>query len=361
MAEKPYPYSKYIFFLVGLVLLWIVFLIVRPFINSIFAGIIISYVFYPLYKQINRLFKKDGFSAFIASILVILIITVPFAFFLNTISKEAYVSYLVVKQKVISGDLFGIDCVNKENPLCSVSGFLGDVLSDPKNRFYIEDTIQKTTTYILDNASNFIFSLPILLLNLFIIVFIMFYLFKDGKHVFDKIKRLLPFKRAYQEIIFKQFSDILYAVIYGQLLIALVQGILGGIGFFIFGIHSPILWGIAMAFFALIPFVGPPIIWGPIALMQVFTGMSQNDSLMITNAILLALYGALVVGTIDNILRPKVIGERGRIHPVLVLLGVVGGLKLFGIVGLVVGPIILAIFMTIVRIYEKKELITSLK
>jgi len=359
--NKQHPYSKYIVFLVILILAWLVFLVINPFINAIFAGIIISYIFYPVYKQINKLFKKNAISAFIASILVILVITTPIAFVLNAISKEAYVSYIVVKQKVLHGDLFGVDCNIEENILCSVSNFFKDVLSDPKNRYYIEDTIQRATSYILDNASSFIFSFPILLLNLFIIIFLVFYLFKDGKIIFDKIKRLLPFKKVYQEKIFNQFRDILYAVIFGQLLIAVIQGALGGIGFFIFGIPSPILWGITMAFFALIPFVGPPIIYVPVALFQIFTGLSQSDNTLVSKGIFLLLYGILVVSSIDNILRPKLIGDRAKMHPILVLLGVVGGLKLFGIVGLVIGPVILAMFMTAVRIYEEKKLISSLK
>lgn len=361
MAEKAYPYSKYIFFLVIVIVAWLVFLIVRPFIRAVLAGIIISYIFYPVYKQINKWVKRDTLSAFTTSILVILVITIPLVLFLNAISKEAYVSYILVKQKVVQGDLFGVDCAVKENPLCSVSDFFKDIMSNPQNRFYIEDTIQRTTSYIIDNASTFLFSLPVLLLNLFIIIFLMFYLFKDGNHIFNKIKSLIPFKHTYQEIIFKQFSDVLYAVVYGQLLIALIQGILGGIGFFILGIPSPLLWGIAMAFFALIPFVGPPIIWIPVALLQILSGLSQSDNSIITKGILLALYGFFIIGTIDNFLRPKIIGDRAKIHPILVLLGVVGGLKLFGLIGLIVGPVILAIFMTLIRIYEEEKLLSSLK
>ncbi len=359
--NKEYPYSKYVLFLIILILTWLVFLVVSPFINAILTGIVVSYIFYPLYKLINKLFNKKTVSAFITSILVILMIITPIAFLLNAVSREAYVSYIIVKQKLLQGNIFGVDCDIKNNTLCTVSNFLKGIISDPKNRYYIEDTIQRTTTYIIDNASTFIFSLPVLLLNLFIIIFLMFYLFKDGKAIFNKIKNLLPFKKIYTERISRQFSDILYAVVYGQLLIALIQGVLGGIGFYIFGIPSPILWGIAMAFFALIPFVGPPIIWLPVALLQILTGLSQSDNSLVIKGILLILYGSLVVGTIDNILKPKIIGDKAKIHPILVLLGVVGGLNLFGFVGLVVGPIILAIFMTIVRIYEEKKLLISTK
>jgi len=360
-GNKQYEYSKYFLFALVIILAVIVFMIIHPFINAILAGIIISYIFYPLHKRINKLVRQKTISAFITSALALLIIAAPIAFFLNSISKEAYVSYIVVKQKILYGNLLDIDCETEDNPLCPIPLFFKEIVSDPKNRYYIEDTLHKVTSSIIENASSLLFSLPLFFLNFFIIVFIMFYLFKDGAHFFEKIKRILPFKKPYQEMIFRQFNDILYAVIYGQLLIALIQGILGGIGFFIFGVSSPILWGIAMAFFALIPFIGTPIIWLPVTLLQIFTGISQHDSTMVSKGIFLMLYCLLIVGTIDNILRPKVIGDRAKIHPVLILLGVVGGLRIFGIVGLVIGPVILAIFMTIVRIYEERKLHISLK
>lgn len=362
MAENnQYPYSRYIVIIAIIILAWLIFLIVEPFITAIIAGIIVSYVFYPVYKQINKFFKRNAIAAFITSVLIVLIVTVPAAFFVNAVSKEAYVSYIMVKQKVLHGNLFGVECETEQNQLCAISDFFKDIISDTRNRYYIESTIQKATTYVIDNASSFIFSLPVLLLNIFIIIFLMYYLFKDGKIIFDKIKRLLPFKKKYQGIIFKQFSDVIYAVIFGQLLIALIQGTLGSIGFFIFGIPSPILWGIAMAFFALIPFIGTAIVWFPVALLQILTGLSTGDNSIVTKGILLMLYGIFVISTIDNFLKPKVIGERARIHPVLVLLGVVGGLKLFGIVGIVAGPIVIAMFMTIVKIYEEKKLLSSIK
>src|SRR3989344_2889936 len=108
--NRQEPYSKYIMFAVVLILGWISFLIIRPFVKAIFAGIIISYIFYPLHKQINKLIKNNTISALIASVLVVLVITLPLTFFMNAISKEAYITYITVKQKVLQGNLFGIDC-----------------------------------------------------------------------------------------------------------------------------------------------------------------------------------------------------------------------------------------------------------
>jgi predicted PurR-regulated permease PerM len=110
-----------------------------------------------------------------------------------------------------------------------------------------------------------------------------------------------------------------------------------------------------MAFAALIPFIGTPIIWMPAALYKIFNGLTANNNSAITQGVLLMLYGVLIVSTIDNLLKPKIIGNKAKVHPIFVLLGVLGGLKLFGVIGLVIGPVILAVGTIIVRIYEEER------
>ena len=146
-----------------------------------------------------------------------------------------------------------------------------------------------------------------------------------------------------------------YAVIYGSIIIAIIQGTLGGIGFAIFGVPSPLLWGVVMIFASLIPYIGSSIIWFPAALMLIFNGYFNSEINPIIKGILLILYGILIVGTADNILKPKIIGDKGGLHPVLVLLGVVGGLSFLGFIGMFVGPIILAMLVVFIKIYEEEK------
>ena len=147
----------------------------------------------------------------------------------------------------------------------------------------------------------------------------------------------------------------LHAIVYGSIVVALIQGTLGGIGFWIVGIPSPILWGILMSLFALIPMVGTGIIWVPASLGMAAYGYLSGDTVMVWKAIGLFIYGVFVIAGIDNVLKPKIIGERAHVHPVIILLGVLGGLKFFGIVGFAVGPLILAIFITFLEIYEYEK------
>jgi len=146
-----------------------------------------------------------------------------------------------------------------------------------------------------------------------------------------------------------------FAVFYGNIFVAIIQGILGGVGFFVLGVESPVLWGFVMILFALIPYFGTAIIWLPAALNLLFKGYLENDASYTARGIILIVYGILVISSIDNILKPRLIGSKAQVHPVLVLLGVLGGLSLFGFIGLILGPVMLALLMTFVDIYEEEK------
>ncbi|MDP3765715.1 MAG: AI-2E family transporter, partial [Nanoarchaeota archaeon] len=152
-----------------------------------------------------------------------------------------------------------------------------------------------------------------------------------------------------------KFHHVTYGVFYGNITIAIVQGILGIIGFALLGVPSPILWGFVMMLFALVPYFGSAIIWLPAALNLIFIGYLQNDSSLIIRGTILIAYGVLVISTIDNILKPKLIGSKAKIHPILVLIGVLGGLSLFGFIGFILGPLMLALLVTFIDVYEKEK------
>jgi predicted PurR-regulated permease PerM len=172
----------------------------------------------------------------------------------------------------------------------------------------------------------------------------------------EKLKKIMPLKLHHQKQVFQQLDETTYAIIYGSLLIAAVQGAAGALGFFIFGVSSPVAWGVMMAIFALLPFIGTAIIWLPVTAVMIVQGLSTNSPNITLKGIGLLLYCAIIVSSMDNVLKPHIIGKKARIHPVLVLLGVLGGLAFFGFVGFIIGPLILAVFMTFLDIYEKEKL-----
>ena len=352
-------YNKYFFMLFFVVVLYLSFLLIRPFITAILASVILSYIFYPLYRKINKKLKKKNLSSFIVTILVILLITIPLVFAVNKISRDIYLSYVIVKQKVVTGNLFGIDCQTSDNLLCSVSNKIKEIGSDPKVRNYLNDTLSRLAVFIAGATSGFILGIPKLLLDIFIIFFVMFYLFKDGKEIVHKIKCCLPIKKEHQNKIYKKFNEMTYAVVYGNIITAIIQGLVGAIGFLIFGIPSALFWGLLMAFFALMPYIGTAIIWVPAALFQIASGYFGGNIAIFWKGVGLMIYGLVIISSVDNILKPKIIGTRAKVHPVFVLIGVVGGVFLFGFIGVVVGPLILTLLLTLFEIYEEDKTITK--
>ena len=347
-------YRKIIFSIIFLALIIVSFLIIKPFLTAILAGIIFSYIFYPLYLRIYKKIANKNAASLITSSLVILMIILTLFFLLNTVSKEAYTTYLLSRQKVVSGQFIS-ECQPADKSVCKTLNYFADKANDPRVKYYFDTTVKGITTKITESISNILFSIPIFLLDIFIILFVMFFLLKDGEVFVDKIERIMPLKGEYREHVFKKLNDMAYAVIYGSIIVAIIQGTLAGFGFFIFGLPSPLLWGTVMMFASLIPYIGSSIVWFPASLMLIFEGYLNSETTMIIQGALLIIYGIFVVGTIDNILKPKIIGSKGGLHPVLVLLGVVGGLKFLGFVGVIVGPIILAMLVTFINIYEEEK------
>lgn len=351
MAKKE-DYSRYFFVLFVMLMIWLVFLVIRPFIATLLASFFLAYIFYPVYRWFKKKVKSKNTAALIVSFIIVILLLAPLFFVLNTLTKEAYVSYLTSKQKLLAmGDFFK-NCP-EDNPFCGFVSYIGDFLNEPKVKYHLENTIEKVASYVVDGVSDVVFSIPRFVLNFFIMIFTSFYLFKDGPELLSNIKRILPLKDIYKRHLFEKFGKVTYAIIYGHIVVAMIQGLLGGIGFFIFGASSPIIWGIVMAFAALIPLIGTAVVWFPAALFKLFGGISAGNMGEVVGGILFVLYGVLIISSLDNLIRPKIIGNRAKVHPVLILVGVLGGLYLLGPVGIMVGPLVLALFITFIKAYEK--------
>ena len=151
-----------------------------------------------------------------------------------------------------------------------------------------------------------------------------------------------------------QFEKVTYAVVFGQLLAAMAQGVVAIIGFYIFGVSLPIFWGVMTAFFALVPAVGTVIIWMPASLYLILSGYLTQDYITIANGIGLFVYGVLIISTIDNILRVKILEAKADVHPLIVIAGIIGGVNLFGVIGLFLGPILLPMLITYFETFRER-------
>lgn len=357
MVMKKEEYFKYFFLALFALVAYASYRIAQPFIGAILASFVLAYTFYPVYRWLVKRIKSPAVSGIIVSLVLVFLLIAPLFFFANTIVTDARVGYLLIKQKITSGNIFGVACPeNTESLACKLTGPLKNVLSDPTTNVYLQESISKATTFVLKQVSDFLISIPSIALNLVVTFFLMFYLFIDGERLIYRARKLIPISIKHQNHIIKKLQDVTFAVVYGSLIVALIQGALGGLGFWMFGVGSPIIWGLLMALLALVPLVGTAVIWLPAGVYLIVLGSSSGDTATVWRGIGLLLWGVLVVSTIDNILKPKIIGERAGVHPGLILIGALGGLATIGFIGFVVGPLVLALLKTFVDIYEKEEL-----
>jgi predicted PurR-regulated permease PerM len=188
-----------------------------------------------------------------------------------------------------------------------------------------------------------------LALNVFLMLVSMYYFFLDGRRLIAEAFRLLPLDPGYPKQWAQEFKDVAYALMYGNSLTALIQGGVGLLGLWLAGVPHALVWGAAMAATALIPVGGTALVWGPIGVALVVVGRT-------TEGLFLLCWGAFVVSTLDNVLRPRLCGARMRVHPLLVFLSMFGGLGAFGMAGLLLGPLVTSLFMSMIRIYRRDYL-----
>lgn len=338
----------------------------KPFLVAVITGAIIAYLAYPIYGRTTKYIKNKNFASLIVSILVVLLLTVPIIIVLGLVAREAIDTYQALqKQNLATSDVIGqhklgtnflmVVCKYESSLVCKGVKSFVSLLPNNNLDYYLQVTIENITGYIIKHFYSFLASIPSTILNIFVMIFVIYYLLKDGDSITKRIKNILPLKESHKQHVLDRFHDVTSAVFYGHILLAIIQGVVGIIGFLILGVPSPILWGFVMMLFALIPYFGTAIVWLPAALNLIFVGYLQSDNSPIIRGVILILYGLLIISSIDNLLRPKLIGSKANVHPILVLLGVLGGLNLFGFIGLILGPLMLALLMTFIDIYEKEK------
>lgn len=346
---------KYFFMALFLAITFLAFWVAKPFINALLTSAVVAYVFRPVYLWLNKYIKSKNLCAVLVSACIIVLFIAPLFLIIESAAPDARYAYIRAKQKIMTGELIDVTCpVGKETSLCRLSNSIQKFVREPGVRAYLDTVTSRGTNFVIDRITGIVLALPIIFLNLFVTFFAVFYLLRDGGKLVDHIKDLLPIRQEHRTHIFQKIKDTAHAVVYGSLVIALIQGAFGGFGFWMFGVSSPWFWGIMMALFALVPFVGTAVIWLPAALVMLATGSSTGNHLMVWKGIGLFVYGFFIISGVDNLLKPSLIGDRAGVHPVLILIGVLGGLTVFGVAGFIIGPLVLAVFKVFLDIYKRE-------
>ncbi len=319
----------------------LVFILIRPIILSIIWGLILAYVFLPVYKRVLRIVKMPNLSSFLICILVILLIIIPLYFFVPLIIAQIFDIFQYV-QKI------------------DMNSFIKVLLPSAPEQFIIQVTltldsmISKVTSVILGGLADFLLEIPTLLFNLVIIAFVFFFTLRDSEKLAAFVSALSPLNKIQERELVKQFKDITNSVIFGQIIIGLAQGILAGIGFFIFGVPHALVLTLLAILFSIIPVLGAFFVWIP---ASVYLFLQGN----IPFATIYIIYNVILVSNIDNFLRIYIVAKKTNLSQVIVLIGMVGGLFIFGILGLILGPLLLAYFITLLQAYKNNALFSLFK
>jgi predicted PurR-regulated permease PerM len=343
-------HSYYFWAAILLVFAILAILLFSRFLAPLIIGALLAALGTPLYKRILSVFenlvrrqaRKEALAAFITVLTIIILIVIPLIFIIYFLSLEAFDLFVFARQEFALDDL--ID---------SIESFLGklnlkiEIASVLKNQLL--PVFQNLGLYLSQQLGGFLSNAVNLVIGLFIIFVSSYYLLKDGRRLAAFIMKLSPLKTIDEIFIFNTFKNVGEALFYGNFLIALIEGVLFGLGFWFFGFGSPVLWGFVIALTALIPLLGASLVFIP-ATIYLFVESSWAP------AAGFLIYSFIAVNICEQILKPKLISHKMNVHPLLVLLSILGGIKVFGILGIIYGPLIIAAFLGLLNIFlESRE------
>lgn len=313
------------------------FFILRPFLFAFVLALVFAVIFQPLHeKMLKYTFNHEGLAAFATTVVIVILIFTPLALLGAQIFQELKELYLS-----LAGG-------GKDNILNAL-----DKLAVISHRYFpsaqditagIDQYFKQGLSWLLNNLGAVFSNFAKMVMTAFLFIFSLYYLLKDGQKLRKKIINLSPLNDADDETIIKKLELAVSSVVRGNFAIAFIQGALTALGFTVFGVPNAILWGAAATVASLIPSLGTSLVFIP-AIILLFAGGR------VFSAVGLLIWGILAVGLIDNFLGPKLIGRGMQLHPLLVLLSVLGGIGFFGIIGFILGPIILSLLFTLFDIY----------
>lgn len=329
--------------LVTLAFFWVLW----PFYGAVFWGAIFALMFSPLFLRLLRKMPKKRTLAAVLTVSIILVLVIlPVGFISAMLAQEAVSVY----QRVQSGELSVSRYFQQvfdalpawTTGLLERSGLNNLGLIQAR----ISESLTKGSQFIATQALGIGQNAFDFFVSFFIMLYLLFFFLRDGSALSRRIREAIPLEADIKRNLFSKFTTVIRATVKGNIAVAMLQGALGGLIFWILGIHAPVLWGTLMAFLSLLPAVGAALVWIPVAIYFLATGA-------VWQGVVLIAFGVLVIGLVDNILRPVLVGKDTKMPDYVVLVSTIGGMSLFGLNGFVIGPVIAAMFMAAWDIFAK--------
>lgn len=324
------------------VFLWMV----RAFLMPVFWATVFAILFHPLYLRVTALVRgRHAIAALLTTLAVVFVVLIPLGFIIAALAQQALGLY----QRIATGEIdFAAPIALADQWLPRLTALLADYgIGTEQVRGGIQSAAVAATQWMAGQALAIGQNIVMVVLLFTLMLYFLFFFFRDGDRLIQVAIRTLPMGDERERRLFSKFAEASRATVKGTLVIAALQGAIGGVLFVIVGIEAAVFWGVIMAILSLLPAVGPALVWGPAAVIQLTTGG-------IWQAVVLVIGGTLVIGLIDNLLRPMLVGREIRMPDYLILLATLGGLSVFGLAGFVLGPIIAALFLVMWEMFASE-------
>lgn len=340
--------QKFFLFLLAAVTLAFVYILL-PYSGAIFWGVVLAILFAPLQRRFLRETKhKPTLAALATLLLIIVMVILPLSLISASLVNQAVAVYEMINSGQINFGAYFLRIVHslpqwvvnllerfELTDLASLQAKLSEGAAQ------VSQTVARQAINIGSKTFDF-------LVSMFVMLYLLFFLLRDGQSLAIRIKHAIPLSSKYKQRLFTNFTTVIRATVKGNVLVAVAQGALGGLIFWFLGVHAPLLWAVVMAFLSLLPAVGAAIVWAPVAIYFLVTGA-------IWQGVVLIVFGVMVIGLVDNVLRPVLVGKDTKMPDYLVLLSTIGGMALFGLNGFVIGPVVAALFLACWDLFVSTE------
>jgi predicted PurR-regulated permease PerM len=318
--------------------IYLCYVIARPFLASLVWALALAVLVFPVYRRVKNYVGNESAAAGLMTFLVAVVLVVPVILVTRQLTREIWRNVEYVRGEIEKGEW---------RAQIEQNQYAAQALRFAEEEMNLRQTLEQTTGKIPEHVSNFLSGSIWILFQLLITFFALFFFFRDHDSFLRGVRRLVPLSSKETDAVFKRVSDTLYAAVFGEMLIALVQGVLGGLMFWILGLPAPFLWGFVMGLFGFLPMIGSWMIWTPAAIYL----MTQGEWI---KGIILIAWGILALTVFTTVLYPILVGDRLRLHTLVVFIAIIGGIMAFGTVGIILGPLVLAVTIALIDIWKNR-------
>jgi predicted PurR-regulated permease PerM len=314
-------------------------LMVWPFLGSIIGGAVLGVIFYPLHLRIHKRITKRGLAALLTTLVVLMAFLVPLTLLVFTVMQEVRAAYQALAPVIAAQGADGIWAA-LDRPLAIVGRWLG--MESSELRAMLAERIQAAGPAIVGKTGAVLGAVGGGVVKIVIAVGTLYCTLLYGRPLHKSAVTLSPLGRERTETLLQTVHEMIIASFYGVIAVAAAQGVLCGIAAWITGLPSPLLWGVATAILSVLPLFGSALVWIPAAAILFFQGS-------IGRGIFMLIWGGALVSTVDNFIRPWIVVTKLPVHPLVVFVAMLGGVEAFGLMGILFGPVILAVTMALFR------------